>query len=163
MFNKYVTFYTDGACSGNPGTGGWSFCHYDENEEKGRVFYGFMKNATNNQMEMSAVIMALHYAHTTYEAKECNVVIVTDSAYIVNCFENNWMENWKRNGWMNAKKQPVKNKELWAEMDSLINKFNSVTFEKVKGHANNKLNNIVDKYAVKARTEEIVGSEIFEY
>ena len=136
---KNVTIYTDGACSGNPGPGGWAcVLIYNNNEKK---LSGGKLNTTNNEMEISAVINGLKALK-----EPCNVDIYSDSAYVVNSFKNGWIENWKQNGWITSTKQNVKNKELWEDLYSLT-KVHNVTFHKVKGHADNKYNNICDELA----------------
>ena len=136
---KNVTIYTDGACSGNPGPGGWGCVLIYNNVEK--KLSGDKLNTTNNEMEISAVINGLKALK-----EPCNVDIYSDSSYVVNSFKNNWIENWVQNGWLTSTKQSVKNKELWEELYSLT-KVHNVTFHKVKGHADNKYNNICDELA----------------
>lgn len=134
-----VTIYTDGACSGNPGPGGWGavlMCNGNIKE-----ISGYNKNTTNNIMEITAVIEALKLLKY-----ECEVEIYSDSAYVVNAFNQKWIENWKKNNWKNSNKEDVKNKELWDELDKLVSK-HKVGFIKVKGHADNKWNNRCDELA----------------
>jgi len=140
---KKVTLYTDGACSGNPGKGGWgAVLIYKDYQKK---FSGFEPETTNNQMELTAVIEGLK------KLKEpCEVEIYTDSAYVCNAFVENWIENWKLNGFKNASKKSISNIELWKELLSLC-EIHKATFFKVKGHADNELNNLCDKLA----TDEI--------
>ncbi len=136
-----ILIYTDGACSGNPGPGGWgAILMYNENKKE---FSGGMKNTTNNIMELTAVIEGLK------KLKEpCNheVEIYSDSAYVVNAFNNGWIYNWIKKGWVNSSKEPVKNKELWQELYSLVKKYNA-KFIKVKGHSDNIYNNRCDELA----------------
>ena len=139
---KEVTIYTDGACSGNPGPGGWGAILIFQGKQK--EFSGGAKNTTNNIMEMTAVIEALKMLK-----EECIVKIYSDSAYVVNAFNENWIEGWIAKGWQNSKKEPVKNKELWKELISLTNK-HKVTFIKVKGHSTDELNNRCDFLATSA-------------
>ena len=134
-----VTIYTDGACSGNPGAGGWGAILMSGETKK--EFSGFEKETTNNKMELTAVIEALKKLK-----KPCNVKLYSDSAYVVNAFLQGWLENWKNNGWRGADKKPVKNIELWTELDELL-KVHSVEFIKVKGHADNEFNNRCDALA----------------
>lgn len=138
--NKFnVTIYTDGACSGNPGAGGWgAVLIYGENKKE---ISGFEADTTNNKMELTAVIKALEMLKT-----ECDVELYSDSAYVVNAINENWLENWKAKNWVGSDKKPVKNIELWQKLDSLLNKHN-VHFNKVKGHADNELNNRCDLLA----------------
>lgn len=139
---KEVTIYTDGACSGNPGPGGWGAILIFQGKQK--EISGGAKNTTNNIMEMTAVIEALKMLK-----EECIVKIYSDSAYVVNAFNENWIEGWIAKGWQNSKKEPVKNKELWQELISLTNK-HKVTFIKVKGHCTDELNNRCDFLATSA-------------
>lgn len=137
-----VIIYTDGACSGNPGPGGWgSILMY---KDKMKEIYGGKKDTTNNVMELTAVIEALKMLKF-----KCNVKLYSDSAYVVNAFNQKWIYGWMKNGWKNSNKEPVKNKELWEELYSLT-KIHNVEFIKVKGHADNKYNNRCDELARKA-------------
>ena len=134
-----VTIYTDGACSGNPGAGGWGAILMCDGKMK--EFSGFDPETTNNKMELTAVIVALKKLK-----KPCNVELYSDSAYVVNALNQGWLENWKTNGWKGADKKPVKNIELWKQLDELLGTHN-VTFIKVKGHADNEFNNRCDELA----------------
>ena len=139
-----VIIYTDGACSGNPGPGGWgSILMY---KDKIKEISGGMKDTTNNVMELTAVIEALKLLKFN-----CNVKLYSDSAYVVNAFNQKWIYGWMKNGWKNSNKEPVKNKELWEELYSLT-KIHNVEFIKVKGHADNEYNNRCDELARKAIT-----------
>jgi len=134
-----VIIYTDGACSGNPGPGGWgAVLMYNDNKKE---ISGYNPNTTNNIMEITAVIEALKLLKF-----ECEVEIYSDSAYVVNAYKQKWIDNWKKNNWKTAGKDPVKNKELWQELDSLVN-MHKVNFIKVKGHADNEWNNRCDELA----------------
>lgn len=136
---KKVTIYTDGACSGNPGPGGWAaVLIYNGNEKE---ISGGLNETTNNIMEITAVIEGLKALN-----EPCEVDLYSDSAYVVNTFLQGWIYNWIKNGWKNASKEPVKNKELWQELYNLT-KVHNVTFNKVKGHADNKYNNKCDELA----------------
>lgn len=140
---KKVTLYTDGACSGNPGKGGWGVVLIYKDYKK--EFSGFCNETTNNQMELTAVIEGLK------KLKEpCEVDIYTDSAYVCNAFLENWIENWKQNGFKNSSKKQISNIELWKELLDLC-EVHKIQFFKVKGHADNELNNRCDKLA----TDEI--------
>ena len=139
---KEITIYTDGACSGNPGPGGWGAVLIFGNNQK--EISGGAKDTTNNIMEMTAVIEALKLLK-----EPCVVNLYSDSAYVVNAFQEHWIEGWIAKGWVNSKKEPVKNKELWLEMIDLTNK-HKVTFIKVKGHSTNELNNRCDFLATTA-------------
>ena len=135
-----VTIYTDGACSGNPGPGGWgAILMLGENRKE---ISGGSENTTNNIMELTAVIEALKILK-----RPCKVNIYSDSAYVVNAFLQKWIYGWMKKGWKTAGGDPVKNKELWQELYSLT-KTHDVTFIKVKGHADNEFNNRCDDMAV---------------
>lgn len=134
-----ITIYTDGACSGNPGPGGWG-CILIYNENK-KELSGGEKNTTNNIMEITAVIEALKALKFP-----CEVDLYSDSAYVINCFNQGWIYNWLKKGWKTSGGEPVKNKELWEELYSLT-KIHKVTFHKVKGHADNEYNNRCDELA----------------
>ncbi len=140
-----VIIYTDGACSGNPGPGGWgSILMYGEHKKE---VSGGKKDTTNNVMELTAVIEALKLLKF-----KCKVSLYSDSAYVVNAFNQKWIYGWMKNGWKNASKEPVKNKELWQELYDLT-KTHEVTFIKVKGHSDNEYNNRCDEMARKAILE----------
>lgn len=139
---KEITIYTDGACSGNPGPGGWGAVLIYENNKK--EIWGANKETTNNIMEMTAVIEALKLLKY-----KCKVNIYSDSAYVVNAFKEDWISGWIKNNWRTAGKKDVKNKELWQELIELVNK-HEVTFNKVKGHSDVELNNRCDFLATEA-------------
>ena len=139
---KKVTIYTDGACSGNPGPGGWGALLMFEGNKK--EISGSCKNTTNNIMELTAVIEALKLLKF-----ECEVDLYSDSAYVVNGFLQGWIYNWQKNNWRTANREPVKNKELWEELYSLTQK-HKVNFIKVKGHSDNEFNNRCDFLATSA-------------
>lgn len=139
---KRVTIYTDGSCSGNPGPGGWAaILMFGEHE---RVITGYEKQTTNNRMELAAVIEALAVMKEPVHAR-----VHTDSAYIANAFNQNWIEDWLRRGWKTSNKKPVKNRDLWERLIELT-KTHTVEFVKVKGHTDDDLNNRVDGLAVMA-------------
>ena len=140
--NEKVIIYTDGACSGNPGPGGWGAILMYKGAKK--EISGGMKNTTNNIMEITAVVEALKCLKI-----ESDVEVYSDSAYTVNAFKQGWIYNWMKNGWKTANKEPVKNKELWQELYSLTKK-HKVEFIKVKGHADNEFNNRCDEMAREA-------------
>ena len=134
-----VIIYTDGACSGNPGPGGWgSILMYKGNKKE---ISGGLDNTTNNVMELTAVIEALKLLKFP-----CEVEVYSDSAYVVNAFNQKWIYGWLKNGWKNSSKEPVKNKELWQELYEFT-KMHNITFIKVKGHADNEFNNRCDELA----------------
>ncbi len=134
-----VVIYTDGACSGNPGPGGWGTILMYKNVKK--EISGYMENTTNNIMEITAVIEGLKLLKY-----ECEVEIYSDSAYVINAFNNHWIEGWRKKNWINSSKEPVKNKELWQELYNLTKQHN-VKFIKVKGHSDNEYNNRCDELA----------------
>ena len=134
-----ITIYTDGACSGNPGPGGWgAILMYKDNKKE---ISGGKKDTTNNVMELTAVIEALKLLKYP-----CKVNLYSDSAYVVNAFVQKWIFGWQKNNWKTADKKDVKNKELWQELVRLT-KIHDVTFIKVKGHADNEYNNRCDELA----------------
>ena len=135
-----IKIYTDGSCLSNPGNGGWAAIILID--KKKIHIKGSKKNSTNNQMELLAPIKALKKI-----PKESNVQIFTDSKYVKSGITE-WIHNWKKNGWKTANKQPVKNKELWTELDNLTNEF-KIKWSWVKSHSNNALNNEVDLIARK--------------
>ena len=132
--------YTDGACKGNPGIGGWGVFIKKENYQSD--LYGFDLKTTNNRMELQAVIEGLKSIH-----QKKNVTIITDSQYVKNGI-NQWIFNWKKNGWKTAAKKPVKNMDLWKELDGLLED-RSVLWEWVKGHSGNPGNERADRLANK--------------
>ena len=138
---KY-TIYTDGACSGNPGPGGWGAVIFDEKEKQYNIS-GNVKDTTNNRMELMAPIMALKKVKSM-----SNVMIFTDSTYVKNGITE-WIKKWEKNNWKNSKKEPVKNKDLWIKLNNLCQK-NNVVWKWVKGHSNNKYNNLADELATEA-------------
>ncbi len=137
-----VIIYTDGACSGNPGKGGWGAVLIYKDTEK--QISGAQDNTTNNQMELTAPIEALKLLK-----RPCNVTLYSDSAYLINGFEQGWIDNWQKNNWKTADKKDVKNKELWLKILDFT-KIHNIKWVKVKGHSSNKYNNICDKLAVNA-------------
>ena len=134
-----ITIYTDGACSGNPGPGGWGcILMYNGNKKE---LSGGSKETTNNIMEITATIEALKALKFP-----CEVDLYSDSAYVVNSFNQGWIYNWLKKGWKTASGESVKNRELWEELYNLT-KIHKVTFHKVKGHADNEFNNRCDELA----------------
>ena len=134
-----VTIYTDGACSGNPGPGGWGAILMYGNSKK--EISGGQKNTTNNVMELTAALEGLKLLKFP-----CEVELYSDSAYLVNGFSQGWIYNWQKNNWKTASKEPVKNKEIWQEIYHLT-QVHKVKFIKVKGHADNEFNNRCDEMA----------------
>ena len=140
-----VTIYTDGACSGNPGPGGWGAIVIPEgNREQSEHLTGGARQTTNNRMELTAAIKGLEALPTPTK-----VTLYTDSAYVSRAFNDGWLDNWKRNGWRTSSKKPVKNKDLWQALDAQ-NERHEVKWVWVKGHADNELNNLADTLAVRA-------------
>ncbi|MBR6880078.1 MAG: ribonuclease HI [Clostridiales bacterium] len=135
-----VTIYTDGACSGNPGPGGWGSILMVGPHKK--ELSGGEAVTTNNRMELMAVIKALEAL-----TRKCKVNIYSDSAYVVNAFNQDWISGWIRNGWKNSAKAPVANSDLWKRLIELTS-YHETTFIKVKGHADNEYNNRCDQLAV---------------
>ena len=131
--------YTDGACSGNPGPGGWGtvLMYGDAKKE----LSGFMPETTNNRMEVFAAIQGFSALK-----QPCSVTLYSDSAYLVNAFNQRWIQNWQKNGWKNASKQPVENQDLW-KMLLIVMQSHEVKMVKVKGHADNEWNNRCDQLA----------------
>ena len=134
-----ITIYTDGACSGNPGAGGWAAILTCNGASK--QISGGENNTTNNRMELQAVIEALKIIK-----KPSNVTLYSDSAYVVNAFSQGWLVNWQKNHWKTSGRKPVQNKELWLELLKLTN-IHNVSFKKVAGHADNEFNNKCDELA----------------
>lgn len=134
-----VIIYTDGACSGNPGPGGWAaILIYGDNKKE---ISGGSQETTNNIMELTAILEGLKALKV-----DCEVEVYSDSAYSVNAFNQGWIYNWMKKGWKTASGEPVKNKEIWQELYSLTQK-HKVTFNKVKGHSDDELNNRCDELA----------------
>ena len=135
---RKLTVGTDGACKGNPGIGGWGvFMAWGTHK---REMYGGSKLTTNNQMELTAVITALSSLK-----RPCPIIIHTDSSYVKDGFTN-WVHGWKRNGWRTANKSPVKNVELWQQLDALVNRYD-IEWRWVKGHAGDPGNEKADELA----------------
>lgn len=134
-----ITVYTDGACSGNPGAGGWAAILMCNGSTK--KISGGETNTTNNRMELQAVIEALKIIK-----KPSEVTLYSDSAYVINAFTQGWLSNWQKNHWKTSGRKPVQNKELWIELLKLTS-IHNVIFKKVKGHADNEFNNECDALA----------------
>jgi len=139
---KEIDIYTDGACSGNPGPGGWGVVLiYQENKKE---LSGYQPETTNNRMELFAAIQGLSALK-----ESCAVNLYSDSSYLVNAFEKHWIEKWQRNGWKTSTKSPVENQDLWKLLLIHVRK-HQVRFIKVKGHSDNQYNNRCDEMAVAA-------------
>ena len=148
---KQVTIYTDGACSGNPGPGGWG-CVLMYNQHK-KESSGSAEDTTNNRMEITAALEALKLLK-----EPCQVDLYTDSAYLCNALEKKWLETWSRNGWKTASKSNVENQDLWKELLIQLQR-HEVKFHKVKGHADNEFNNRCDKLAREAVQRIVSGQK----
>ena len=135
---KKITVYTDGASKGNPGKGGWGAVLISGSHQK--ELYGGQKDVTNNQMELLAVIKALEAIK-----KSCEIEIFTDSKYVKNGIST-WIHGWKKNGWKTAAKKPVKNQELWQQLDMLV-EIHEITWKWVKGHSGDPMNEKADDLA----------------
>ena len=136
---KEIIMYTDGACSGNPGPGGWgTVLMFGEHKKE---ISGFMPDTTNNRMELFAAVQGF-----TALKQPCAVTLYSDSAYLVNAFKQNWIDGWQRNGWKTSTKSPVENQDLWRLMAIVVKK-HEVEFIKVPGHADCEENNRCDALA----------------
>ena len=138
---KIVEIYTDGACSGNPGIGGWAAILIYNGKEK--EISGYNKQTTNNRMELFAVIMGLKNLK-----EKCTVKVYTDSTYVADAFNSGWIEQWVSNKWLTADKKEVKNQDMWKALIAET-KQHEVKFIKVKGHSDNEYNNKCDVLAKK--------------
>lgn len=143
--DKTITIYTDGACSGNPGKGGWGALLMYGNTRK--EISGYEPATTNNRMEMMAAIKALEALK-----EPCRVDLYSDSAYLVNAMNQGWLKRWQKNGWKTTSKKPVENIDLWKKIVKLTT-LHCVTFHKVKGHSDNPYNNRCDELARLAITD----------
>lgn len=146
MGNK-LNIYTDGACSGNPGPGGWSVVWYGKGKILNRS--GGSKNTTNNQMELVAVLEALKLIES--KSNKITYDICSDSAYVVNAINNGWLYSWRKNDWMTQSGDPVKNAYIWQDLYVTLVSLKMhkyiISFTKVKGHSGNPLNEYADKIA----------------
>jgi ribonuclease HI len=133
--------YTDGACRGNPGPGGWAWA-----DDRGAFASGHEPRTTNQRMEITAVLEALRD-----HGGAGPIEIVSDSTYVVNCFRDRWYEGWRRRGWKNSQRQPVANRDLWEPLLALVlDQGNDVSFSWVKGHSGDTMNDLVDALATEA-------------
>lgn len=142
---KTITIYTDGSSLGNPGPGGYGIVILQD-DKKTELSQGY-RITTNNRMELLATIVALEKC-----PKNSSVEIYSDSSYVINAINQNWLQNWQKNGWKTANKKPVKNKDLWKKLLVQL-KNHKIKWHWVKGHAGNKYNEICDKLAVQAAKE----------
>ena len=138
--------YTDGACSGNPGPGGWAWAVVD-----GGFASGGEAQSTNQRMEIMAAFEAV-------KSHQGPVEIVSDSTYVVHCFSDRWHDGWKRRGWRNSQRKPVANRDLWEPFIDLVLSRGDVTFRWVKGHSGDPMNDLVDRLAVEAATTQMEAS-----
>ena len=143
MEKKVVTIYTDGACSGNPGPGGWGAILQYKGTEK--EISGGERQTTNNRMELTAVIKALSALK-----ESCVVELYSDSKYVIDALEKGWALGWRKKGWIKSDKKPALNPELWAELLELCAK-HEMHYHWVKGHADNEFNERCDRLAVAQR------------
>ena len=139
---KAIEIYTDGACSGNPGPGGWGVVLLYQGNKK--ELAGYQPETTNNRRELFAAIQGLAALR-----EPCEVTLYSDSSYLINAFEKHWLDNWQRNGWKTNSKSPVENQDLW-KLLLLHVRNHRVRFQKVKGHSDNAYNNRCDELAVAA-------------
>lgn len=154
---KELIFYTDGACSGNPGEGGWAYVEVVTCNSgiTTNVVTGNKQKTTNNEMELTATYMALVKA---YKEKAKQVTIYCDSAYVVNAITKGWLLNWYENGWKTKEGKDIKNKHIWQKMFTLLYKKKlNVIMVKVKGHKGDPLNELADRSAVKAKQKIMEG------
>jgi ribonuclease HI len=145
-----LSIYTDGACSGNPGPGGWGAVLICHSPPKRKEINGAENDTTNNRMELTAVIEALAILK-----RPCEIAITTDSRYVCDAFRKNWIDGWIKNGWRTSAKKPVKNQDLWQKLLTLIEP-HDITWHWIKGHNEHPENEAADQLAVRAR-EELVG------
>lgn len=148
---KKVTIYSDGACSGNPGPGGYGTVLVYKSQQK-QLSEGF-ESTTNNRMELLGAIKGLECLK-----ERCEVTIVSDSKYLCDAINKGWLESWKLKGWKKADKKPVLNIELWQRLDALLQQ-HDVSFEWVKGHAGHEFNELCDKLAVAEYQKFLKGSK----
>lgn len=150
QFASTVVVYTDGACSGNPGPGGWAWAVAPDGEERGS---GGEARTTNQRMELTAAIEAVRVNGPIARGETKRLVIVSDSTYVVHCFRDRWWVKWKANGWRNSKREPVANSDLWDQLIELYLAFpedERPDFQWVKGHSGDPMNDLVDRLAVEA-------------
>ncbi len=140
--------YTDGACSGNPGRGGWAWA-----VPRGRYASGAAEQTTNQRMEIAAVLEAVR-------ALDGPLDVVSDSTYVINCFRDRWWQGWLHNNWSNSQRKPVANRDLWEPLIEIV-RHRDIRFRWVKGHSGDPMNDLVDQLAVKAcRTQKGQQGEV---
>lgn len=140
-----ITVYTDGACSGNPGPGGWAWAVSRDEYASGPAAH-----TTNQRMEITAAAEAVQAL-----GGQGDLVVVSDSQYVVKCFTDRWWQGWQRRGWVNAQKKPVANRDLWEPFIAAVNAHGSIQFRWVKGHSGNRMNDFVDQLAVEAGARQV--------
>lgn len=145
MLSSLTIVYTDGACSGNPGPGGWAWAVPD-----GPFACGAEPHTTNQRMEIAAALEAV-------DTLDGPLDIVSDSTYVVNCFRDRWYAGWKQRGWKNSQRKPVANRDLWEPFIDLVLERGDVTFRWVKGHGTDPMNEMVDLLAVEAAQKQLGG------
>lgn len=153
--DKTIRIYTDGACSGNPGPGGWATVWCDGDKLKDHR--GGEPNTTNNKMELLAVLEALRWICKQRKSKSVSYEIYSDSAYVVNAITKCWLQSWRMQGWKTSSGDPVKNKEVWQQVDQTLSTIRmqfQVSFHKVKGHAGDPMNEYADKIAKSEATKQ---------
>lgn len=139
--------YTDGACQGNPGPGGWAWA-----VPEGPWNSGAAPRTTNQRMEITAALQAVR-------ALEGPLVVVSDSSYVVNCFRDRWWQGWRRRGWLNSQNKPVANRDLWEPLvDAYLIDPSRIVFRWVKGHSGDPMNDLVDRLAVAAASSQTSAS-----
>ena len=138
-----MVVYTDGACLGNPGPGGWAWVVPD-----GPFASGYDGKTTNQRMELTAALEAVR-------AFDCPLVVVSDSTYVVHCFRDRWWENWRRRGWVNKARKPVANRDLWELLIDAYRARDDVDFQWVKGHSGDRWNDEADRLAVEAASDQV--------
>ena len=143
MNSGITTVYTDGACSGNPGPGGWAWVVPD-----GEFAAGSDLATTNQRMELKAALEAV-------KAFQGEIIIFSDSTYVVNCFRDRWWEGWLRRGWVNSAKKPVKNRDLCEPLIEIYRERDNISFSWVKGHSGDRWNDEADRLAVQAGAEQV--------
>ena len=138
-----MVVYTDGACLGNPGPGGWAWVVPD-----GPFASGCDGKTTNQRMELTAALEAIRAFH-------CPLLVVSDSTYVVHCFRDRWWENWLRRGWVNKARKPVANRDLWEPLIDAYRARDDVDFQWVKGHSGDRWNDEADRLAVEAASDQV--------
>ena len=143
MADGPMVVYTDGACLGNPGPGGWAWVVPD-----GPFGSGCDGKTTNQRMELTAALEAVR-------AFDCPLLVVSDSTYVVHCFRDGWWENWLRRGWLNKARKPVANRDLWEPLIDAYRARDDVDFQWVKGHSGDRWNDEADRLAMEAASDQV--------